>query len=270
MPLFVFLSGYFSHKKTDKDLLSSIWKLLEPLILFQVLARISVFIVKGTFSWEDILTPWWALWYLLSLIYWRLILQIIPNKYLNNKKLIIITTFCIGIIAGFLPLGRVLSLQRTLSFMPFFFLGYCMKGKNLFLSVKYKPQCLLFLILSISIPLFYSKYLGSLAQAEPYANIDGMFSRMLVFALSIPLSLAFINICPNTSWVARQGRFTLQYYIYHGFMIPPLMMIIGKFNLPMSLLFAAIYTIVITIGIGIASRLPYFTKFTNPSSFFKK
>lgn len=66
-----------------------------------------------TDSQKDALTPWWALQYLLSLIYWRLMLQIIPNKYLDNKKLIII--------AGFLPLGRVLSFQRLLSFMPFSF-----------------------------------------------------------------------------------------------------------------------------------------------------
>lgn len=35
MPLFVFLSGYFSRKKCINIFLSSCWKLIEPLILFQ-------------------------------------------------------------------------------------------------------------------------------------------------------------------------------------------------------------------------------------------
>lgn len=47
-------------------------------------------------------------------------------------------------------------------------------------------------------------------------------------------------------------------------------MIVDKFDLPKSLLAALFYIAVISIGIGIASYLPYFNKFTNPSTFLKK
>lgn len=267
MPLFIFLSGYFSKKTTE--LPANIWKLLEPLIVFQALTLIPTFIIKG-FSFGAILTPWYVLWYLLSLIYWRLMIQIIPDRILNNTKLILIVTFCIGVLAGFLPFDKFLSIQRTLSFMPFFFLGYCMKGKNLFLPPKYKPLCFLFLILTIAIPLFFPQYLGSLTHAAPYGNVYGAVKRMIVFALAIPMSIAFINVCPNKPLIARQGRLTMQYFIYHALVIPPIMIVAGKLNIPMSFVSAIILTIVITLGIGIASRLPNFTKFTNPSSFFKK
>ncbi|MCH5177460.1 MAG: hypothetical protein J1F25_05505, partial [Prevotellaceae bacterium] len=133
MPLFIFISGYFSRKKDYKHFLLDCWRLLEPLIIFQLLNLGLKYRWEGYISIKDVLTPWWILWYLLSLIYWRALLQIIPKKILQNTKLLIVASFAICILVGFLPFNRFLSLQRTFSFLPFFFLGYCLKEKNLFI-----------------------------------------------------------------------------------------------------------------------------------------
>lgn len=274
MPLFIFISGYFSRKK-DKELWPSIWKLLEPLIVFQTVAIITKLINGGETSFIDILTPWYVLWYLLSLIYWRLLLQVIPERILRNAKLILPTAFGISILTGFLPFDAFLSLHRTFAFMPFFFLGYCMRGKDICLPKKYKPLSFLFLILMVAVPLFFPQYLGVLTHSIPFGSIyDGgiynAIKRMIVFSLAIPMSIAFINVCPNKPWIARQGRLTMQYFIYHALAIIPLMVITSELNIPMTFVTAIIYTIVLTVGLGLASRLTYFTKFTNPSSFLKK
>jgi fucose 4-O-acetylase-like acetyltransferase len=266
MPLFIFISGYFSQKKSKKVLKTIIWKLVEPLIIYQI---IGLFFIVHSFTVIDIITPCWVLWYLLSLIYWRLMLQIIPEKVLNKPKFILSIALCISVLAGFLPFNDILAIQKTLSFLPFFFLGYYMRGKNLFLPEKYKLLCLLFLILSFAIPLFYSQYLGSLTHDISYVCYNDAIRRLLVFCLSIPVSLAFINVCINRPWIARQGQLTMQYYIYHAVVLYPFLEIMSKFGLPSSLLTAILYTIVITIGIGILSYLPYFNKFTNPSLFLK-
>lgn len=120
MPLFIFISGYFSRKKDKEYFLISCWKLIEPLIIFQLLIRGLDFIITGKFSLTEIFTPWWVLWYLLSLIYWRIMLQILPNKILSNTKLFITLAFLVSLFAGFIPVNRFLSLQRTFAFMPFF------------------------------------------------------------------------------------------------------------------------------------------------------
>ena len=268
MPLFVFISGYFSNRKNGGKIWASIWILLEPLIICQVL-RLIPFIINGSITISDILTPQFALWYLLCLIYYRLIIQIIPEKILNNSKLIITSTFIISIIAGFLPFNRFLTMQRALSLMPFFFLGYCLKGKSLFFPAKFKPYYCAFLILTLALPIFFQQYSGELEHYSPYNDYHDAFTRIFVFAISIPMSLAFINICPNIPWIARQGRLTMQYYIYHTLIILQFVSIMSKLNFPMTFLSATIYTAIITISLGIASYLPFFSKLTNPSSLLK-
>lgn len=269
MPLFVFFSGYFSRKKIGNDLLPSIWKLLEPLIIYQIILQFLEICFRSSFSWIVFIQPWGPLWFLLSLIWWRLMLQIIPDKFLKKTQLIVVAAFCISIVAGFLPIYRVLSIQNTLCFMPFFFLGYSLRGKNLFLPDKYRPLCLVFLVLTLAIPLFCPQFLDNLTH-RPYSNINDMFNRIIVFGLSIPMSIAFINICPNTRWSSRQGRLTLQYYLYHVLIIPPLMVVMGKLDFPMTFFSAVFFTLVIIIGLGLLSYLPFFRFFTNPSSFLKK
>lgn len=275
MPLFIFISGYFSRKKDKEDFLPSIWKLLEPLIIFQFVALL---FYVDKLSIRSILTPWFMLWYLLSLIYWRLILQIIPDKILRQKKLILISTFCIGILAGFLPFDKLLSIQRTLAMMPFFFLGYYMKGKNIYLPNKYKLLCIVFLIAVFAVLFFFPHRIGYLLYATPYKNFNGVAIRMIAFLLAIPMSIAVINVCHKVPWIARQGKLSMQYYIYEGLIIPgnsaliipPLILVARKLNIPMTFITAIIITIVITIGLSFILKIPFFRMITNPSSFVLK
>lgn len=276
MPLFVFISGYYSRKKESKDFRSSILKLLEPLIVFHVIAL--VFYVKHPLSIRSILSPWYILWYLLSLIYWRCMLQMIPDKMLRHKKTILIVTFCISILAGFLPFDRILSLQRTLALMPFFFLGYFMKGRNVFLPDKYKLLCIGFLLVILAILFLHPHHNNYLLYATPYKSIYGAAIRVTAFAVAIPMAMAFMNVCYNTSWIAQQGRMTMQYYIYHALVIPPmsapiippLILIADKMNVPMTFYTAIVIIILTTIGLSLILKIPYVKMLTNPSSFFIK
>lgn len=275
MPLFVFISGYFSRKKENKDFWPSIWKLLEPLIIFQIIALL---FYVDSLSIRTVLTPWFMLWYLLSLIFWRLLLQFIPDKVLRHKKLILISTFFMGIFAGFLPFDKFLSIQRTLSLMPFFFWGYFMKGKNLYLPDKYKPFCAVFLIGLFVLMFFYPYRMNDLQYAIPYKNIFGAARRLIAFATAIPMSIAFFNVCYYTPRIARQGRLTMQYYIYHGLIIPsnfalitpPFVVIVDKMNLPVSFGTAVFIILVVTVGLGLILKVPLIRMMTNPSSFFLK
>lgn len=275
MPLFIFISGYYSRKKDWKDFWPGIWKLLEPLIIFHVIAL--VFYVKHPLSIRNILSPWYMLWYLLSLTYWRFMLQVIPDRILKHKIIVLTAAFCISILAGFLPFDRILSLQRTLSLMPFFFLGYYVRrrgGQNLYLPDKYKPLCIVFLIAIFAVLFIYPHRITYLLYATPYKSIYGAAIRMLAFVLAVPMSIAFINTCYHTPWIARQGGMSMQYYIYHGLLIPPnssvimppLVAIASMMNVPMNFVTAVFIVTGITIVIAIALKIPYVKSLTNPSS----
>lgn len=274
MPLFVFISGYYSRKKDWQPFWSSIWKLSEPLIIFQTIGLL--FYVGTPLTIKTILTPWYMLWYLLSLIFWRLILQMIPDWILKRTKLVLITTFCIGILAGFLPFDRFLSIQRTLALMPFFFLGYYMKGRNLYLPDKYKPYCAVFLIVIFAILLFYPHRITYLLYATPYKHIIGAAIRMTAYVFAIPMSVAFINVCYHTPWTAQQGRMLLQYYIYHALLVPPksalimppLIVIAEELNVPMTFITAVIIATCIIVVLALALKIPFVKSLTNPSSLF--
>ena len=186
--------------------------------------------------------------------------------------------FCISILAGFLPFDRFLSIQRTLSLMPFFFLGYFMKGKNLYLPNKYKLLCIVFLLVILAILFFYPHRNSYLLYATPYKSIYGVVIRVVAFILAIPMSIAFINVCYNTPWIAQQGRMSMQYYIYHALVIPPmsariippLILIADKMNVPMTFYTAVAIIIITTIVLSLILKIPYVKMLTNPSSFFIK
>ena len=269
MPLFIFISGYFSRKKDFKGFLTSCISLIEPLVIIQIIMACLSIYSTGEFHIVKLPTPWWVLWYLLSLVFWRAILQFLPSKILDNAKLVVITTIIIGLVVGFLPFNRFLSLQRTFAFLPFFFVGYYMKGKSLYLPSKYRIYCIAFLIVSFAVPLFFSEYLGDLRMGDPYSSIFGLCSRMLDYGLSIPYSIAFINACPSNKFFSKQGKYTMQYYIFHALILTCLFVVARKFGLPSNTIMASAYTLFTTLCIWIGLHIPNVDKLTNPSKFFK-
>lgn len=270
MPLFVFISGYFSHKKDTNSFKKDVFKLLYPLVIIQILFIIEDIVLTKQFDVRRVFTPWWVMWYLMSLIYWRTILHILPIKLLRHTNEIIIATFCIGVISGFLPLNRFLSMQRTFAFLPFFFLGYCMQGKNIYLPSKYKPICLIFLCSSFIVPLFFPQFLGDLFFADRYIDNTSMFCRIFVYCMSIGMSISFICVCPTTYFFAKQGKYTMQYYIYHALILYVLFFVVNKLNFPKTIFVAIIYIGVVISSIYFFSYSRFFLTIISAPSSIKK
>lgn len=83
MPLFIFVSGYLSKRKPLNKNGGSIKRLIILYLVFD-LAYIALDVVTGSgFSISRLLTPSFALWYILALIYWRVILQVLPQSLIN-------------------------------------------------------------------------------------------------------------------------------------------------------------------------------------------
>ena len=140
MPLFIFISGFFSKRYDDKK---SFWmselRLTETLVIFHVCSMLfKVFVYSRPLVINDIIIPGMGSWYLLSLIYWRALLQFVPQSWLDSKWMIP-ACVVISLLGGFVPIGGAFSIQRTFTFLPFFMLGYLMKERDWLEKIRMKP-----------------------------------------------------------------------------------------------------------------------------------
>ena len=116
MPVFVFISGYFSKKEITFS------KVLKYLLLYFIFNTIFIVIEIVTNNRILAITPFYSYWYLLALVAWRIIAKYIPCNqwYIMNP-----TSFIIGLFSGlFADVSNILAIEKILGFLPFFFIGY--------------------------------------------------------------------------------------------------------------------------------------------------
>lgn len=129
MPLFVFVSGYFSKKDNPKKLAELIIiYFLFQLVFFPLLAS---FIKGDTYldNVQSFFKPKFTYWYMLSLVGWRVF-----NPILTKIKFIIPLSIVAGVLIGLTP-GKdslsIMSIGRSVSFYPFFLVGYLTTKENI-------------------------------------------------------------------------------------------------------------------------------------------
>lgn len=231
IPLFAFVSGRFSHDYNNIKFWYKIAHLFETYLFFQLLFSIDL-LIDGKLGGAFFTIPYLHLWYLISLIMWRLLLFYTPKHILVNRLKIVIISFSISLLSGYIPISMQFSFQRTLTFLPFFVLGYY--------SIEYDFQKYLnripymFAMCILFTPLFIMRFWGIhipgpvLWGAVPYWNGDWIqfqytiidFTWRLFFLLSaIILGAMFIRIVPKSSNIGRWGRATLFVFVYHMFFI---------------------------------------------------
>jgi len=227
IPLFVFISGYFSRKKEWHEFFRDIIHIAETYCIVQILYVVTSILLQGKhYGMEVLFIPNHAAWYLFSLIIWRAILQSLSNKILNSNYLLVICLL-ISLIAGFVPLESAFSFQRTLGFLPFFIAGFKMKGKIDFgrKSVLLNSICIIFIIgvfvlcyFCFNQNLSYIVHLQNDYFSPPYPEYRLFFARgvFLVFAFLTSICvLVLFPLCPHESFLSKQGRDSLFYYVFH-------------------------------------------------------
>ncbi|KAF1295120.1 hypothetical protein BAU15_05030 [Enterococcus sp. JM4C] len=118
MPVFVFISGYFS-KNLNKGRKTAVTNFLIPFLLLNSILSIGL-VLSGNIDSFTILNPGWTLWYFYTMFIWRLLL---PD--LIRVRHVFMLSLLAGILAGFVTeFGTFMALARTLSFSPYFLAGY--------------------------------------------------------------------------------------------------------------------------------------------------
>ena len=197
MSLFVFISGYFTSNDKQKGW-KSIVKIAETFIVFQLIRLC----LSGDWSFIDIITPKWTLWYLLSLICWRSIVILLPppSKISQKHKLLwFLFSIVLCILVGFIPIETEFSFQRTFNFFPFFLAGFFMKGTDSLYKIR-KANHWIFAFLFISVSAFIYWYNKPLYGFLLFQNYDlqfqilpQIFLKIMILTISVLMSLAILT-----------------------------------------------------------------------------
>lgn len=236
MPLFIFISGYLS-KNFYKMKRKAIRNLLIPYIIFNMIWYTAVYIGtrRAMFS---VLYPGWTLWYLLSLFFWRITL-----KYLIKFKHILLLSFIAGVLVGLIPsIGSILSISRTIVFLPFFLLGYYTTEEHLEKIKSFKSEyaitgILVFLLIAIYIvknDLFNYKFLYNSYSynALEVSLFEGTIFRIFLYFGAIIFSICVINLVPRKEqFFSKIGKATMNIYVFHIYLVMLVYFFIPKWNI---------------------------------------
>lgn len=137
MPTFLFISGYFAKNIDKPYYLEKISKrLIVPYMIFFAFFSIYYFLTGKSDELQlDPFNPVFALWFLITLFFFHVILVIVRRF---NPYKVLSVSIIISIGAGFSDnIDSYLSISRTIVFFPIFYLGYIFtKNIRLFLKIK--------------------------------------------------------------------------------------------------------------------------------------
>ena len=276
MPAFVFLSGMVSSEIIDGQRARALlYSVLLPFLLHQfLLAGVNAYF-SGKWRLSPSM-PGWALWYLMSLLCWRILLPVVVA--LRYPVLIAVL---VSLIAGLdSHIGREWSLSRTLALLPFFVAGYMWRkggagltlpafdwrlaliGMVQILGVAYVAQRI-----NIRWLYWFSSY--SSLGADALTGIVYRGSLIVIGALGLICILSLVSRCQwKLQWVGELGAASMAPYLLHVYALTVVKNLWGSAwlqSLPVATAWvvALLGSVALTMGCSlIGHRLPWIFNFS--------
>lgn len=282
MPLFIFVSGRFSQIKDKEKYKKGIIKLFETYLVFHIIWQLIVFASGKDFNiLKFIAFPSWSLWYLVSVIWWRVLVLMIPEKILKGRPLkIIAISFFVSILGGVIPANSHFSLQRTMAYMPFFFMGYYSTKTDIRKYINKVPLSLaLFVIVSVlfffyfclneNINFILTCRLSYWSRPEVSPILRCVYRCILLVSAMI-ISIMIMRIVPLNQQIAKWGANTLFIYMYHSFLIRAFRLGVKCGLIPQNEWLLIVYALLFTISLAYLSRNKHLNLILNPISYIKE
>ena len=269
MPLFVFVSGYFTNNRT---VVKGSLRLLETYVVFQL--------IKGIWYHYSalwlLIMPGPMLWYLIALIVWRFISAVLEKLGVKVSWLFLSILVVISVAVGFIPwVGREFALSRIVVFSPYFFLGVYLRNIQVIDEVRERVNfrfALIILIVSLIAGAFFafhsidvkSVFSGTL----PYPSENRWFcalARLFSYFSSVVIAVSVVRICSfENMMLGIIGKDSLKYYMFHGV----LLMIIEYLGLPWSTFFAIFYASAVSLTIFVFNKTHLSDMVISPTSYW--
>lgn len=243
MPVMILISGLFAKETipTVNNITKNIINLLGVWLIFEIVWVGFRLLYGNTGISSNFLTiPSWTLWFLVTLFTMKVLLP-----YILWFKYPLLLTIGVALIAGFSSqIGPEFSFARTLTFLPFFLIGYKLrndsfKGKNLFNHpwlVEKTPFAIKLISIVVVVVAVIAFYLNSqndvferlstwLLWRDNYRELYDViwFAPVIKFSLlglSLILMTAIFFLMPKQkTWFTSFGEKTLYIYLLHSFIV---------------------------------------------------
>ena len=233
MPGFVFVSGYFARKGDGKIFEKVLLNQIVPLFFFQLVFEVFHWVVFHEFSGKTLdLAPYWILWYLLSLAFWRISFQL-----LYKIRFLLLISVILALVAGMVSsIGYPLSISRTIVLFPFFVLGNIFKERGFVEKIKSGRFFPVYAVLSVlvlagaliyvsEVKLHYGLYLNSYSyKALKMAWDEGMLYRFINLAWGFLCIASLLVLTPQKRCFASKiGKNSMIPYIMQFFFLKSLL-----------------------------------------------
>lgn len=220
MPAFVLISGYLTsdvqtRDKKDRNILAN---LAIPYLVFNL-----TYILLSKKSITTIFEPQMGMWYLMSLALWRLYINVHNKLQYPLLIAVIFSLFC-----GLTEAGTFFSISRSVSFFPYFVMGY--NYKTLIMKVKEWNKVVLTLIfVGCCLASLIANILG---MPEHVLNMHcsyealglslwtGVLFRLFALVLGFIMSISLWCLLPNKETIfTHMGKNSMLIYLLHLFPI---------------------------------------------------
>ena len=216
MPLFVFISGYFS-KNLEKARNTAFTRLFIPYLLFNT--AMVLFLYSSGQRGISLFVPQYVYWYLLALFVWRLAL-----KDLVRIRFVLPLSIAASIFSGFFPeVNNFLAISRIINFLPFFLLGYyadqaCisrLRSTNRLFALTGLALC--------ALCIYWFTDNGFLSTAifttSTYSSFGDFYLRLVFYFFATVISACVVILCPSRrlAILTMAGESTFLIYVLHRY-----------------------------------------------------
>lgn len=217
MPLFSFISGYFS-KHAEKGRKQAFSVLLLPYLLVN-----TVFVILDREQVNPLLAPYGPMWYPLALFFWRMVLPEIGRLKKSWLWGLGFALVCLVLTPG----KNYVAFQNAITFFPCFLLGYETTPQRI-QQLRNLPKwaCGLVLLAAMSCvmillgPLkqsfgdlcFFSRTYGATLSSLKYLAFE-----LLRYTIALVMGICVLNLIPERpSRLTSIGRNTLTVMLFHS------------------------------------------------------
>jgi len=232
MPAFVFVTGYFSKPDlfTPKGI-RAVALLAWAFLLVNGLNHLwSVYAEGAPFSIVRIITlPYFALWFLQAMIWWRVLLPLFCLGTSRRSALIAIALSALVAAASgyFIRDGAWMSISRAFFFLPFYVAGWRASQQKWKLPRAWWTRLLAVLAFVAAFAALYwgrairenELLYGRMGYAEMgHLTAYSGVSRIALYVVSAVLIAAFMQLVPHKKLAfTALGLTTLSVYVWHAF-----------------------------------------------------